>query len=715
MTIDPDRGRVRPPNLDDRTWADLVAEMRALIPHYAPAWTDQNPSDLGITLIELFAWLGESVIYRLNQVPEKNYLAFVNLLGITRAPATPARTHLTFTSGPASVVVPAGTQAQTVPAEGEEPVVFETDDPVRVLPVALQHAVLVTTPAAGASSYADATGPVVGPPAGTFAVTVPAGRTVQLCLGFDAEAPEELRLGIRLHRPLPDADTVKVRWTYSRGTALPTAWPDVPGPADGSGGLRRDGTVRLAPPADWSAQRPTAVPGGPPPQPADPPLWTGLAAASPADAVSAACHWIGLRIENGSAAAAGVRLARVLFNAAPARTALTLRADEVVGTSDGSPHQVFALAHRPLYRRPDADDPFADLVVQVGVGTPPVFETWRPVDEPPPGAAPVFRVDPVTGELRFGDHSSDRPQGNGSVPPRGAVIRARYRHVAAGAAGNVAAGQVTVLSTGPSGEIPTGVTGVVNLGAAVEGADEEPVETTLRRAPDQLRARDRAVTADDYEFLVREASPEVSICRCLPPRLRRATGAGGATPPWQFGAINRSPGIVNVVVVPDQGPDVPRPEPTPDLLREVKGYLDQRRDLAAGLEVHGPRYIPVIVEAALVVWSQAKSAGIDEATLKAQTLARIATFLHPTRGGPGGAGWQVGQPVFGSDLFRAIMPPDDVGYVSELKVGAGAPLYGTERPFDTPDRGASVRLADYELVCAADPGAHVVRVAEASN
>ena len=74
----------------------------------------------------------------------------------------------------------------------------------------------------------------------------------------------------------------------------------------------------------------------------------------------------------------------------------------------------------------------------------------------------------------------------------------------------------------------------------------------------------------------------MSICRCLPPRLRRATGAGGATPPWQFGAINRSPGIVNVVVVPDQGPDVPRPEPTPDLLREVKGYLDQRRDLAAG-------------------------------------------------------------------------------------------------------------------------------------
>ena len=64
--------------------------MRALIPRYAPQWTDHNPSDLGITLIELFAWLAEGVIYRLNRVPEKNYVAFLNLLGITRDPPTPA-------------------------------------------------------------------------------------------------------------------------------------------------------------------------------------------------------------------------------------------------------------------------------------------------------------------------------------------------------------------------------------------------------------------------------------------------------------------------------------------------------------------------------------------------------------------------------------------------------------------------------------------------
>ena len=121
MTLESRRGRIVPPDLDDRTWQDLVDQMRALIPKYAPQWTDHNPSDLGITLIELFAWLGEGIIYRLNQTPEKNYLAFLNLLGITRDPPTPARTYLTFTSGvPTPVTVPAGTQAQTAdPAGGQ--------------------------------------------------------------------------------------------------------------------------------------------------------------------------------------------------------------------------------------------------------------------------------------------------------------------------------------------------------------------------------------------------------------------------------------------------------------------------------------------------------------------------------------------------------------------------------------------------------------------
>jgi hypothetical protein len=68
------------PNLDDRSYADLVAEARALIPALAPDWTDHNPADPGITLVDLFAWLTEMLLYRLNQVTDENRLAFLRLI-----------------------------------------------------------------------------------------------------------------------------------------------------------------------------------------------------------------------------------------------------------------------------------------------------------------------------------------------------------------------------------------------------------------------------------------------------------------------------------------------------------------------------------------------------------------------------------------------------------------------------------------------------------
>lgn len=68
------------PNLDDRTYADLMEEARRLIPTYAPEWTNHNPSDPGIALIELFAYLSEILLYRLNRVTEANQLAFLKLL-----------------------------------------------------------------------------------------------------------------------------------------------------------------------------------------------------------------------------------------------------------------------------------------------------------------------------------------------------------------------------------------------------------------------------------------------------------------------------------------------------------------------------------------------------------------------------------------------------------------------------------------------------------
>jgi baseplate J-like protein len=68
------------PNLDTRRFDDLVAEMKALIPRYAPEWTNHNASDPGVTLIELLAWITEATLYRINRIPERTYLNFLSLL-----------------------------------------------------------------------------------------------------------------------------------------------------------------------------------------------------------------------------------------------------------------------------------------------------------------------------------------------------------------------------------------------------------------------------------------------------------------------------------------------------------------------------------------------------------------------------------------------------------------------------------------------------------
>ena len=84
------------PNLDDRSWADLADEGRALIPVYGPEWTDHNASDPGITLVELLAWKTEMDIYRLNQVTDAERLRFLDLVGVRPRGPEPAYAVLSF-------------------------------------------------------------------------------------------------------------------------------------------------------------------------------------------------------------------------------------------------------------------------------------------------------------------------------------------------------------------------------------------------------------------------------------------------------------------------------------------------------------------------------------------------------------------------------------------------------------------------------------------
>jgi predicted phage baseplate assembly protein len=120
-------------NLDDRKFDDLVHECRLRIPRYCPEWTNYNPGDPGITLVELFAWLTDQMLMRFNQVPRRYYVAFLELLGIRLQPPTAAQVDLVFNLSKAQSqpkLIPEGTEVATVRTPTEPAVVFTTDRPL---------------------------------------------------------------------------------------------------------------------------------------------------------------------------------------------------------------------------------------------------------------------------------------------------------------------------------------------------------------------------------------------------------------------------------------------------------------------------------------------------------------------------------------------------------------------------------------------------------
>ena len=126
------------PNLDERTFADLVADARQYILTRCPSWTDLSPGDPGITLLEVFAYLTEVMIYRLNRVPAKAYVEFLRLLGVKLLPPSAAAVELRFQlPQPATwpVNIPRGTRVTAARSalSGESPV-FITREPRTIQP-----------------------------------------------------------------------------------------------------------------------------------------------------------------------------------------------------------------------------------------------------------------------------------------------------------------------------------------------------------------------------------------------------------------------------------------------------------------------------------------------------------------------------------------------------------------------------------------------------
>ncbi|MFD9121936.1 putative baseplate assembly protein [Streptomyces bottropensis] len=616
------------PNLDDRRFQQFVDDAKRYIQQRAPEWTDHNVSDPGVTLVETVAHMADQIVYRLNRVPEKNHLAFLDLVGITLFPPSAARTDVTFwLSAPQEepVPLPVGTEVATLRTESEDAVVFATERELSVVPCALRHLVTqrpgepVTDRTADLAEgkdlmcFAESPRPGDGVLFGLTAAVPYCAIVLELDSVVDG-------VGVDPRQP----PLVWEAWTED-------GWTECEVDRDGTGGLNRPGEVVLHMPGGHTLSRTGGQEAG----------WLRCRVTEP------------LPGQPFYTTSPTVRAAEA-FTIGGTTTAVHAETvyDEALGESTGLPGQRLRLAHHPV----------------VG-DTPPVLlqtaehDGWTDWDVVPSFAASTsydrhITLDSATGEIAFGPAVRE-PDGTlrayGAVAPKGAVIRAvRYR-TGGGRAGNVARGAIRVLRT----SVPY-VSEVVNREAARGGVDAETVEEAKVRAPITLRAQERAVTLRDYEELARRAAPETARITCL-------EGEEG-----EHGAY-----AVRVLVVPQAVPDpggrlrFEQLVPGDGLLRRITRHLDERRLIGTRLAVGPPFYQGVTVVATLHAFR-----GTDTDRVRRQAHDALYRHLDPLTGGADGRGWPFGRPVQSGEVFAVLQRVPGVELVDDVQLHPADPLTG---------------------------------------
>ena len=342
-----------------------------------------------------------------------------------------------------------------------------------------------------------------------------------------------------------------------------------------------------------------------------------------------------------------------------ARTVL----NEILGSSTATAHQQFRFAQRPVLPGEEvrvretltqqehdeltATDPKAilDVLDQAGARLE-TWVRWREVIEffkSKPGDR-HYRLDRASGEIEFGDNV------HGRIPPAGGDnLRVFAYQAGGGPQGNVAVGAINAAVTAIAG-----VEKVSNPVAAGGGSAEATPEEMMELGPAQISHRDRAVTADDFERLAKEASREVRKVRCLPNRNQAGRNELG----W-----------VTLQIVPNS--TAAQPLPSLELRRAVQRYLAERAEATLVAQEHifvgAPQYVPVSVEVTL----RAKSFDVA-GRAEAQAQERLTQFLHPLTGGPAGEGWDFGRGLAASDLYLLLENIEEIDHVEALSIRRGA-------------------------------------------
>lgn len=678
------------PRLEDRSYDELLADALARIPVHTPEWTTFHHADPGVTLLELFAFLTESVAYRANLLPERQRARMLELLGVPRAPGTPARGLVTLSlpRGGDPVVLAEGLEARA----GQVP--FRLTGGVEVLPVEARAVVRrrLEDPSPQVVEVHRRLYAALGrgaPPEGLVlyeTVPLPAAldETVDGSVWLALLVPE----GARATTP-DEARALLERRTLSVGVvaepaeatgAVAPAGTQRPAPGAAAGfraWLPRDGAVVVRdglPELDWTEQPVVAVgdvlhvrlpgrAGLAAPRGADP-VEDGVGSLPPVLADEAQRErlvtWLRLDAPAGSTA----RLTWAGINAAAVEQRARV-GGEAAGTGTGEPDQAVRLARTPVVP--------GSVVVRVG------GVTWTEVADlldaagevaadPASRPATAFACDVVTGEVRFGDGR------HGARPPAGAAIVVDYDH-AMGAAGDVPAG---AISAAPA--LPPGVR-ITNPVRTAGGADAESVADGERHAARFLQHRDRLVTVEDAVALAHRA-PGADVARaealpCYDPRL-------GPMPPGD------AAGALTVLVVPRHDPAHPEtPEPAQAFLDAVCAHLAPRRLATTELFVRGPEYVGLWVTV-----GYKPEAGRAPADVEAAITARLRRLLRacdPARrfgdGAAGRNGWPLGTAVERLGLVAEVARTAGVELVTGVRLAVGdggdaerVPLAGLQLP-----------------------------------
>jgi predicted phage baseplate assembly protein len=604
------------PNLDDRTFQQLVDEAKRRIPTYCPEWTNHNLSDPGVALIELFAWMSEMMLYRLNQVPDAFYTRMLNLLGIETFAATAATAELTFwiAGTDQEMTIAAGTEVATVPEPGSDPVVFTTAQDLTVVAPRLTH--LLTS--ANEDFFAEVTTDVAaGQPTSLF-TNNPLRTGDAFYFGFEhslAGNVIELRIGASVQGIGVDPNRPPVAWQAWTGEG----WAGVEVNRDTTGGFNRDGIVRLLIPL------------------AHEPLTLGQYAA----------HWVRVALVEPDVGQPAYRSSPQVTSVAAVTVGATIPAEhsavaapETLGISNGEPAQVFTVSHTPVMAR----RPGETIEVVEADGATVVWNEVSDFQESGDDDTD-FVWDSATGEIRFGPRIRS-PKGkyrqHGAVPPAGATVQVtRYRH-GGGARGNVGAGTLVSLQSA----VP-GVSRVENLQPAANGVDAESVENAKERGPMTLRAGGRAVTVEDYERLAMQSDPAIARARCLPP-----TAPGEPVRLHLVPHVDRTPGAAPLI------DEFALPEPTE---KRVMAYLDERRILGTGLSIGTPYYQGVSVAALIKVLP-----GRPGDLVRGRALDALYEFIDPLGGGLDGEGWPFGLDLNAAAVAQLLADVDGVEQVEDV-------------------------------------------------